>query len=265
MYLIGDFARLARISVRMLRHYDDIGLLRPAHVDRATGYRWYSADQLPTIRRVVEYRGLGFSLDHITRLFGADRAEQRALLVERYQQVTVELQLADERLSLIEAHLTQLDKERTVMTERKHVPAQRYAVLHAWASGWDDSTEISRVLPPLYPKLIDQLNDAGVGFGWPSIAYYTDAPEGEGIRVTAGFPVADDATTAGIEYLDLAAGEVLAAVHHGPPSGYVETYSKLVQALSDQGLTGVGYSRELYIDCPADMTAWVTELQIQLG
>jgi hypothetical protein len=46
MFSIGDFARHGRVSVRMLRHYDAIGLLRPAHVDPATGYRSYTAGQL---------------------------------------------------------------------------------------------------------------------------------------------------------------------------------------------------------------------------
>ena len=46
MFSIGEFARHGRVSVRMLRHYDAIGLLRPATVDAATGYRFYQAGQL---------------------------------------------------------------------------------------------------------------------------------------------------------------------------------------------------------------------------
>lgn len=46
MFSIGEFARLGGVSVRTLRHYDEIGLLRPATVDQDTGYRGYTADQL---------------------------------------------------------------------------------------------------------------------------------------------------------------------------------------------------------------------------
>ena len=53
MFSIGDFARHGRVSVRMLRHYDAIGLLQPAHVDQVTGYRSYEARQLSRLNRIV--------------------------------------------------------------------------------------------------------------------------------------------------------------------------------------------------------------------
>src|ERR671917_48630 len=62
---IGDFARHGRVSVRMLRHYDAIGLLRPAHVDRLTGYRSYDAGQLSRLNRIVALKGLGFTLQQV--------------------------------------------------------------------------------------------------------------------------------------------------------------------------------------------------------
>ena len=61
MLAIGDFTRLGRVSVRMLRHYDAIGLLRPAHVDPTTGYRSYRAAQLAELNRIVAFKDLGFT------------------------------------------------------------------------------------------------------------------------------------------------------------------------------------------------------------
>ncbi len=58
MYTIGEFAALGRVSVRMLRHYDAIGLLAPADVDERTGYRRYAIDQLPLLLRIAELREL---------------------------------------------------------------------------------------------------------------------------------------------------------------------------------------------------------------
>ena len=55
MFSIGEFARHGRVSVRMLRHYDAIGLLRPASVDPGTGYRFYQAGQLAELNRSVGY------------------------------------------------------------------------------------------------------------------------------------------------------------------------------------------------------------------
>jgi len=60
---IGDFARLSHVSVVTLRHYDEIGLLRPVAVDGVTGYRYYAAAQLPRLNRIVALKDLGFSLE----------------------------------------------------------------------------------------------------------------------------------------------------------------------------------------------------------
>src|SRR5918996_616046 len=62
VFSTGAFARLAQVSVRTLHHYDDIGLLQPTEVDDRTGYRWYSAEQLARLHRILALRDLGFSL-----------------------------------------------------------------------------------------------------------------------------------------------------------------------------------------------------------
>ena len=64
-FTIGEFARHGRVSVRMLRHYDAMGLLRPACVDRATGYRHYQAGQLADLNRVIALKELGFTLQQV--------------------------------------------------------------------------------------------------------------------------------------------------------------------------------------------------------
>ncbi|MBR2811650.1 MAG: MerR family DNA-binding transcriptional regulator, partial [Solobacterium sp.] len=65
MLKIGEFSKLARISVRMLRHYDEIGLLKPAETDPFTDYRYYREDQLPTAGRIAALKDMGFSLADI--------------------------------------------------------------------------------------------------------------------------------------------------------------------------------------------------------
>jgi DNA-binding transcriptional MerR regulator len=68
MFSIGEFARLGTVSVRTLRHYDEIGLLRPARVDPETGYRSYSAGQLAQLNRIIALKDLGFSLEQANHL-----------------------------------------------------------------------------------------------------------------------------------------------------------------------------------------------------
>jgi DNA-binding transcriptional MerR regulator len=75
MFAIGEFARFTRVSVKMLRHYHDIGLLPAARVDPVTGYRYYTAAQLPRLNRILTLRDLGFGLDDIADVLAVDDAD----------------------------------------------------------------------------------------------------------------------------------------------------------------------------------------------
>jgi DNA-binding transcriptional MerR regulator len=72
MIQIGDFSKLGRISVKTLRFYDEMGLLKPVEVDRLTGYRSYKFDQLPRLNRILALKDLGFSLEEIGQLLADD-------------------------------------------------------------------------------------------------------------------------------------------------------------------------------------------------
>jgi len=62
---IGEFSRLGRVTVRALRHYEEIGLLRPEIIDRETGYRYYAVGQLQKIQSITTLKSLGYSLEEI--------------------------------------------------------------------------------------------------------------------------------------------------------------------------------------------------------
>lgn len=63
MLKIGDFSRIARVSTRLLRWYDEVGLLKPARIEAETGYRWYHVGQLRVLNRILVLKELGLSLD----------------------------------------------------------------------------------------------------------------------------------------------------------------------------------------------------------
>ena len=89
MLKIGEFSRLAQVPVPTLRYYDQVGLLKPVAVDRATGYRSYSASQLPRLHRILALKGLGFSLEQIAALLGEDLSpeQMRGMLRLRHAQI----------------------------------------------------------------------------------------------------------------------------------------------------------------------------------
>jgi DNA-binding transcriptional MerR regulator len=68
---IGEFSRLTHLSVKALRHYDDVGLLEPAHVDAASGYRRYATSQVPVAQVIRRFRDLAMPLDQVQAVLAA--------------------------------------------------------------------------------------------------------------------------------------------------------------------------------------------------
>ena len=90
---IGDFSRATQLSVKMLRHYHQIGLLEPVDVDRASGYRRYSIDQISTAQIIRRFRALEMPLDEIRTVMSTTDIRQRNDLINAHL-MRLESQLA---------------------------------------------------------------------------------------------------------------------------------------------------------------------------
>ena len=112
MFKIGEFSRLSRISVRMLRHYDQIGLLTPSETDPFTGYRYYSAEQLPRLNRIIALRDLGFSLEQVAGMLDQDLSTEQLLGMLKLKRAEVEEQMKQEqqRLARLEVRIRQMSE-----------------------------------------------------------------------------------------------------------------------------------------------------------
>ncbi|MEO5953206.1 MAG: MerR family transcriptional regulator [Chloroflexia bacterium] len=134
MFKIGEFSHMAQVSVRMLRHYDEMGLLKPAHVDRWTDYRYYALEQLPTLHRILALKDLGCSLEQIADLVRKEvpAAQLRELLAQK--QVALHRQIEGEkaRLQRLETRIRQIergDEQATYEVVLKKVPAMTMATV----------------------------------------------------------------------------------------------------------------------------------------
>ena len=117
MFKIGEFSKLSRISIRMLRHYDEIGLLVPEETDPWTGYRRYAAAQLMTANRITALRGLGFSLAETAALLACweDRTAMETRLLAQRAAVEASIQEALDRLRLLDTTIERLRKDEKQM------------------------------------------------------------------------------------------------------------------------------------------------------
>ncbi|GAB7050135.1 MerR family transcriptional regulator [Catenuloplanes indicus] len=268
MFSIGQFAVLGRLSVRMLRHYDAIGLLRPARVDELSGYRYYSAAQLSRLNRIVALKDLGFSLDQVGRIVDerVDAGQLRGMLRLRQAELAERVSADRARLARVAARLRLIESEGQMATEEvviKDVPAVRVAQLSAPIGGWGPE-HISPVLGPLFQDLCTRVETAGIRIVGPGVAHYATTEAGEGSTVFAAVPVpAGTPPHPAFDVLDLPALPAAATViHRGRPDEIEAAYQTLGAWVEQNGYRGTAPPREVSLEVPEDRAAWVTEVQL---
>lgn len=113
MLKIGEFSRLSQISIKALHIYQERGLLQPEQVDRFTGYRYYTLQQLPRAHRIMALKGMGLSLDQIGMMLNEDLTLQELRGMLRLKQAEIEERVRREqrRLTQVEFHLKMLEYE----------------------------------------------------------------------------------------------------------------------------------------------------------
>jgi len=266
MYTIGEFAALGRVSVRMLRHYDAIGLLVPARVDDRSGYRFYAIEQLPVLLRIAELRELGVGLERIADVSTADdhnSALQRVLAERRRE---LEESVADDRarIARIDRRLRLLEGiTMSTVVYKALEPVTVYAV-RGIAEGMGPEF-VGPVVGPLIEGLDRSLAAAGRPIIEPGIFWYDDAGD-DRLAVHVSYvaepePVAGD----GYEIVELPAVPAAATIiHRGDLSTLGETWSQLMEQVVADGYRLVGASREVYLEADGHVPGpdWVTELQV---
>ncbi len=143
MFKIGEFSKLTQVSVRMLRYYDETGLLKPAQVDKFSGYRIYSTEQIPTLNKIVFLRDLGFNvseigvaLNHWDNTFITEQLESKRLEIEKI------IQAEQDKLSKIELAKKDIQQEKIAINYNvsiKSIPS--YQVL-----------SLRRIIPDYYAE-----------------------------------------------------------------------------------------------------------------
>ena len=251
MIKIGDFARLSQVSVVTLRYYDEMDLLKPVKVDAFTGYRFYSADQLPRLNRILALKDLGFSLEQI-RLMLADGLtldQLRGMLT--LQRNEVEKRLADEqeRLIRIEARLRQIELEDRMPNYDiviKTVPAMLVAARRVTIPTND---QVPQYLGPAFTEAYDYVRRQGAKETGPCLALWhspADVYENEDAEalVQIDRPLAG---TERVKVYELSPAQVAAVVHQGDFEDFTQGHAALLEWIDANGYKIVGPYREIYI------------------
>jgi DNA-binding transcriptional MerR regulator/predicted transcriptional regulator YdeE len=271
MLSIGDFARLGHVSPRMLRHYDELGVLHPERVDTVTGYRWYSMSQLGRLHRLLALRDLGFTLDQIQAVLDDEPPLDQLRGMLRMRRAQLELGLAEDeaRLRRVDAHLRALERSTTMSTPDivvKTTDPLRIAEASATAPGFG-SENLGPVFARLVPVVLASIEKTGAR---PNmlVAWYEEPDDDGSIVLHAGFDIGDQPVEGDerVRVVELPVVEVASVVHRGTMDAIEGVYETLVGWVEDSGYRLAGRSRELYLEHDdTDPSRNLTELQMPIA
>lgn len=262
---IGRFSEMTRLSVKALRHYDELGLLVPAMVDRSSGYRYYAHAQAGRAEAIRMLRSLDMPLDEIREVVDAGDARAAAEALDRHR---TRLQAALGRHERMLAYLGKLiEREEGVMYEIavKEVPAQHVAALRKHAT----KATIGQDVSSGFAAVGEAVGRSGLPMvGPPFLIMFDVLDEETGADIEIAFPVATPFPGLGdVVGEELAATTVASAVHRGPYDEIGPAYHKLAGWIQEHGHEVAGPPREIYLTDPQetpDPADYVTEIQFPI-
>lgn len=254
---IGEFSTLTHLSVRTLRRYHEAGLLEPETIDPFSGYRYYTADQIPGAQVIHRLRELDVPLAEVKAILATEDPQRRADLIAGHLQ-RLEDELDRTRAAVRSLRQLLRPEVRDLRVELRSVPARTVAAIHGVVKradivAWYDAAmaELDAVFPaaertgPLGGRYANELftQDAGTA--------------------TVFRPVRDPRPVGRIEVLELPAAELAVTVHPGPHDDIGVTYGRLGAWVVDQALAVNGPVHETYLVSPrdtSDQDEWRTEI-----
>jgi DNA-binding transcriptional MerR regulator len=270
MFLTGEFSKISRVSKRLLHYYDEIGLLKPAHIDPHTGYRYYSARQLPRLNRILALKELGLTLDHIAGMMqaGVSDEEIHGMLLIKKAELEQTLHEDVQRLRGIEARLQQNQMSDDALdVVVKSIPAQLFLSIRAMIPSPEEMLQFVQQVQRVLPSRVDHRvlgPFAGI--------VYTDGFTLRNNDVEFGYllkkPV-EDPISLSEEYVlrmrELPAVQTMAtAVQTGGPDLVFVALGRIGQWIEANGYRIAGPYREIGVELPSSGTFDEMIIEVQM-
>ena len=263
MLSIGEFARLAGVSVRMLRHYDQLGLLRPQRVDPFSGYRSYAASQLDRANRLVALKDLGFTLEQVGVMLddGMPDVSLAELLRTRRRELAAQIDADRQRLREVETRLRSIEKEHP-MSAFIETPLPELHLVQL-AAKVSEMAQIEGEISGMFDRVNALIGQSGATRVGPGVAVYTDVEDG--MIAAAAEQIGDAPVPDGLEAATVAAHPraLTVRLEGADLSGIQAAWQGLVAEIERRGLRPDGPAREIYEQTPFDGPGarWIVDLQ----
>jgi DNA-binding transcriptional MerR regulator len=263
IYKIGLFSKMNHVTIKTLRHYDNLDLLRPSHVDEVNGYRYYTSKQIPILHEILALREAGFSLEEIKEVQNGTSKKQ---LLER-KRTEILRRIAEEtlKLSKVESYLTSkgLDCHYHIVT--KELPEVIVASMRTIMPSYDD---LFSIIPPMGAEM----ERLGCICAEPEYCFniYHDGEYKEyDVDVEICEAVTQMKEDSDMLHFKVVPKVELAAcvLHKGAYSEFSKAYSAVLRFVEENGYEIIDNPRESYIDGVWNKDTedeWLTEIQFPI-
>ena len=256
MLSIGKMSQAAQVSVKTLRYYDQIGLLKPAFIDEQNGYRYYETDQLDVLIEISRLKRFDFSLEEIIALMRMSRQQKLTMLENQYSKLSREIR--EKQLALQELHVVIDRTERNInsMKENKIIlitPEKKPVLALRKEMGVDD---FGKYYGELYQTIAKEQIPAAPLTG---ACYYDEEFNSDSSDIELFVCLLDDSKANRF----IGGQECAMLVHKGGYSNLNETYAELVKWTEENGYQIAGAPYELYVKNGfqnPDPASWETEV-----
>ena len=270
MFQIGEFSRIGCVTIETLRHYDTLGLLKPAKVDPFTGYRYYTANQLQLLNRIVALKEVGFSLEEIARILREQPTleELRGMLKAQLALAEGAIETAQLRRERILARLKSLNTEEDMPAYEVKLKSVEALTIAAIRETVPAIEQMPRRCGELFNQIAGWMASNGLPFGAPLTIYHNEGYTQENIDTECAFIIpgkqveavarpASPIVVRKLEALPQAASTIAADDFYQKVGGLTPAYNALGRWIEEHGYRIVGAPRELYYGSPekGDFTA----------
>lgn len=266
MYRIGEFSKMSKTTIKRLRYYNEIGLLKPEHTDKFTNYRFYSTQQLVLLHEIQAFRQIGLSIDEIKLILAGHSADH--LLKKRRAELAVELKHMQEQLSRIEFILSGKE-EKCFMQYHAIIKDLPECIVYA-----------KEMIVPSYDAYFERIPAIGKAMQEANPDIKCTTPEYCFIIYLDGeykekdihieFCEAVDRVGKemdGIKFKKMESVTAVSIMHKGAYAGLSQAYAYAFKWIQENGYAAFDNPRENYIDGiwnKSNEQDWLTELQIPI-
>ena len=267
VYRIGEFSKVCRVPVSALRYYSDLGLLPPIAIDPDTGYRFYSAAQLPRLNRILALKDLGLSLEEIGAILDDELPADELRGMLRLKRAEIGQAVAEQQ-----ARLARVENRLRMIAGEGKMPEQEVVLKNLDPVHVLSLREVLTNPPDVGTMIVDgfsALMPAGIMPTGACFSIYHD-PEFKPteLDVEIAFPVADQVTEAPetpggrpFTQREVCGGKAAVTTFQGPYNELDRVYAAIGKWISDNNLQIAGPPQEAYLTAPDDPAGPVTEIR----